>query len=97
MHLGPLADDERVKLILPQARCYCASRQSLGSFPPRLLLRRYLKIAVGLSLEQVVTPESIANPPEMPFVFQSIPLFYSPPNTLCLWITDRDVSATVDG
>lgn len=42
-------------------------------------------------------PESIANPLEMPFLFQAIPLFYPPVNTLCLWITDRDVSATVDG
>ena len=30
MSIGPLADDERLKMILPQACCYCASRESLS-------------------------------------------------------------------
>ena len=139
MQLGSLADDERLKMILPQACCYCASRQFLtvdhliptsrggencgenlvwacrgcnsskgardalvwiaerGSFPPLLLLRRYLKIAVGLCQDRRVMHEPITNPPPMPFVFEAIPLSYPPPRTLCLWITDRDSSATADG
>lgn len=30
MNIGPLADDERLKMILPQACCYCASRERLS-------------------------------------------------------------------
>ncbi len=139
MQLGPLADEERLKMILPQACYYCASRQFLtvdhlistsrggencgenivwacrscnsskgardalvwiagrGAFPPLLLLRRYLKIAVGLSQEREVMHVPIANPPLMPFLFEAIPLSYPPPKTLCLWITDRDAAATADG
>ena len=31
MNIGPLADDERLKMILPQACCYCGSRESLSA------------------------------------------------------------------
>jgi hypothetical protein len=31
MNLGPLADDDRLKMILPQACCYCGSRISLAT------------------------------------------------------------------
>jgi hypothetical protein len=30
MSIGPLADDEKLKLILPQACCYCGSKQNLS-------------------------------------------------------------------
>lgn len=30
MSIGPLADDERLKMILPQACCYCGSREYLS-------------------------------------------------------------------
>ena len=30
MNIGPLADDERLKMILPQACCYCGSRERLS-------------------------------------------------------------------
>lgn len=30
MNLGPLADDERLKMVLPQACCYCGSRNYLS-------------------------------------------------------------------
>ena len=30
MNIGPLADDERLKMILPQACCYCGSRDFLS-------------------------------------------------------------------
>ena len=30
MNIGPLADDERLKMVLPQACCYCGSRESLS-------------------------------------------------------------------
>jgi hypothetical protein len=29
MNIGPIADDERLKMILPQACCYCGSNQHL--------------------------------------------------------------------
>jgi hypothetical protein len=31
MNIGPLADDERLKMILPQACCYCGSREFLAA------------------------------------------------------------------
>lgn len=31
MNIGPLADDERLKMILPQACCYCGSREFLSA------------------------------------------------------------------
>jgi len=31
MHVGALADDERLKMVLPQACCYCGSRERLAS------------------------------------------------------------------
>lgn len=30
MTIGPLADDERLKMVLPQACCYCGSRENLS-------------------------------------------------------------------
>ena len=30
MSIGPLADDERLKMLLPQACCYCESRDYLS-------------------------------------------------------------------
>ena len=30
MNIGPLADDERLKMLLPQACCYCACRDHLS-------------------------------------------------------------------
>ena len=30
MNIGPLADDERLKMVLPQACCYCGSRSHLS-------------------------------------------------------------------
>jgi hypothetical protein len=94
MSIGPLADDERLKMVLPQACCYCGSRDYLSvdhliptkrggantgdnlvwacrscnsskcardalewlveknQFPPILLLRRYLKLAIEMSRER---------------------------------------------
>ncbi|AGX86756.1 HNH endonuclease [Candidatus Symbiobacter mobilis] len=31
MSIGPLADDERLKMVLPQACCYCGSREHLSA------------------------------------------------------------------
>ena len=31
MRIGPLADDERLKMVLPQACCYCGSREFLAA------------------------------------------------------------------
>ena len=109
MSIGPLADDERLKMILPQACCYCASRDHLSvdhliptkqggknvgdnlvwacrscnsskcatdalewlaqrkQFPPLLLLRRYLKLAIELCRERGLMETKLENTPELPF------------------------------
>jgi hypothetical protein len=95
MSIGPLADDERLKMVLPQACCYCGSRDYLSvdhliptkrggantgdnlvwacrscnsskcardalewlkeknQFPPILLLRRYLKLAIEMAEKEI--------------------------------------------
>ena len=129
MGIGPLADDERLKMILPQACCYCASKEHLSidhliptkrggantgenlvwacrtcnsskgatdalewllrknQFPPLLLLRRYLKIAVELSRERCLMETKIEEPPELPFSLAAVPLVYPKPTQLTLWVT----------
>lgn len=130
MKIGPLADDERLKMILPQACCYCAGRDSLSvdhliptkkggknvgdnlvwacrscnsskcatdalvwlaqrqTFPPLLLLRRYLKLAIELCRERELMNVSLAEVPELPFSLLSVPLTYPKPSQLALWVTD---------
>ena len=128
MNIGPLADDERLKMLLPQACCYCASRDHLSvdhliptkrggantgdnivwacrscnsskcaadalewlarrnQFPPILLLRRYLKLAVEISRERNFMHAPIAAPPDLPFSLTAIPKVYPPPSQLKLWV-----------
>ena len=112
MNIGPLADDERLKMLLPQACCYCASRdhlsvdhliptkrggansgdnlvwacRSCNMFPPILLLRRYLKLAVEMSRERNLMDAPLAAPPDLPFSLTAIPKVYPPPSQLKLWI-----------
>ncbi len=128
MKIGPLADDERLKMLLPQACCYCASRDHLSvdhliptkrggansgdnlvwacrscnsskcaadalewlarrnMFPPILLLRRYLKLAVEMSRERNLMDAPLATPPDLPFSLTAIPKVYPPPSQLKLWI-----------
>lgn len=130
MNIGPLADDERLKMVLPQACCYCASREFLSvdhliptkrngahsgdnmvwacrscnsskgardaiewmagrnEFPPILLLRRYLKIAIEISHKEDLMNVPLAEAPELSFSLLAIPKFYPPPGQMRLWITD---------
>lgn len=137
MHLGPLADDERLKMVLPQSCCYCGSTESLAAdhliplkkggantgdnlvwacrkcnssngatdalewmarrqqFPPLLLLRRYLKLAIELSHERGIMDAGIHGAPELPFSLAAIPTSFPQPKTLRLWVTE--LPSGVDG
>lgn len=128
MNIGPLADDERLKMVLPQACCYCGSRESLsvdhlistkkggkncgdnlvwacrscnssksardvlewlalrGKFPPLLLLRRYLKLAIEYCQERELMDVQISEAPDLPFTLSLVPLNFPPPLELELWI-----------
>ena len=130
MNVGPLADDERLKMILPQACCYCGSRESLSvdhliptkrggantgdnlvwacrscnsskcardalewlaarnQFPSILLLRRYLKLAIEMSLERELMDVLLSEVPELPFSLSAIPTNYPLPRQVRLWITE---------
>jgi len=129
MNIGPLADDDRLKMILPQACCYCGSAEHLSvdhliprkrggancgdnivwacrscnsakgakdalewlagrsQFPPILLLRRYLKLAVEMTKDRNLMDTPISEAPELPFTLAAIPLRYPPPGELKLWVT----------
>lgn len=130
MSIGPLADDERLKMVLPQACCYCGSRDYLSvdhliptkrggantgdnlvwacrscnsskcardalewlvernQFPPILLLRRYLKLAIEMSRERNLMSVPLAAVPELPFSLSAIPLAFPQPDQLRLWIVE---------
>jgi hypothetical protein len=129
MSLGPLADDDRLKMILPQACCYCASTDRLSvdhliptkkggqntgdnlvwacrscnssksatdvldwlsqrhQFPPLLLLRRYLKLAIEISRDRGVLGMKLEDAPELPFSLTAVPTYYPKPVQLKLWVT----------
>lgn len=128
MNIGPLVDDERLKMILPQACCYCGSREQLSidhliptkrggentgenivwacrscnsskcardalkwlatkhEFPPLLLLRRYLKLAVEISRERNLLGTLLTAAPVLAFQLSAIPKTYPPPGQLRLWV-----------
>ncbi len=129
MQIGPLAEDERLKMVLPQACCYCGSKEFLAAdhliprkrvgahtgdnlvwacrtcnsskcasdalvwlasrnqFPPLLLLRRYLKLAIEICQERNLMEARLADPPELPFVLTAIPTVFPLTRELRLWIT----------
>ena len=131
MSIGPLADDERLKMLLPQACCYCGSRDYLSvdhliptkrggantgdnlvwacrscnsskcacdalewlvekkQFPPILLLRRYLKLAIEMSRERNLMGVALAAAPELPFSLSAIPRAFPQPSQLRLWVVER--------
>lgn len=130
MDVGSLADDERLKMVLPQACCYCGSREFLSvdhliptrrggadtgdnlvwacrscnsskcardalewlgernQFPPILLLRRYMKLAIEMCRERGLMNVPLAEAPELPFSLAAIPKAYPSPNALRLWVTE---------
>jgi hypothetical protein len=128
MNIGPLANDERLKMVLPQACCYCGGSERLSvdhliptqrgganagdnlvwacrscnsskgardalewlaarkQFPPLLLLRRYLKLAIEMSNERNIMNTLIAEAPDLPFALAAIPVAFPPPSQLRLWV-----------
>ncbi|MBN8427530.1 MAG: HNH endonuclease [Xanthomonadales bacterium] len=130
MSIGPLADDERLKMVLPQACCYCGRRDHLSvdhliptkrggankgdnlvwacrscnsskcardalewlaernRFPPILLLRRYLKLAIEISRERNLMGVPLAAAPELPFSLSAIPQAFPQPGQLRLWVVE---------
>ena len=130
MKIGPLADDDRLKMVLPQACCYCGTRERLSvdhliatkrggansgdnlvwacrscnsaksardvlewlaeknQFPPVLLLRRYLKLAIEMSIARDLMNSPLSAAPELPFSLSAIPTAYPLPSQLRLWIVD---------
>lgn len=130
MGIGPLADDERLKMVLPQACCYCGSRDYLSidhliptkrggantgdnlvwacrscnsskcardalewlkeknEFPPILLLRRYLKLAIEIGREINIMDIPPAEAPELPFSLSAIPQTFPQPGQLRLWVVE---------
>jgi hypothetical protein len=130
MNIGPLADDERLKMVLPQACCYCGSREFLSvdhliptkrggansgdnlvwacrscnsskcardalewmaernQFPPILLLRRYLKLAIEMSRERKLMDVPLTEVPELPFSLSAVPRVFPSPGQLRLWVTE---------
>lgn len=61
-----------------------------GVFPPLLLLRRYLKMAVYICEEAGVMDTLLNDAPQLPFSLQSIPHVFPKPNTLRLWCVPLD-------
>jgi hypothetical protein len=57
-------------------------------FPPLLLLRRYLKLAVEICRERDLMDLSVADAPDLPFALATVPKYYPPPSALRMWITD---------
>jgi hypothetical protein len=132
MLLGSFVDDERLKMILPQACNYCGSRDKLSIdhlipkakggadkpenmvwacrscnsakrdtdllawyqtrdvFPPLLLLRRYLKIAVETCNMLGVLSVKIEDAPSLPFALSRVPHVFPQPSELILWVVSLD-------
>jgi len=130
MRIGPLVDDERLKMVLPQACSYCGSREFLSvdhliptkrggantgdnlvwacrscnsskcacdalewlmkknQFPPILLLRRYLKLAIEMSQERNLMDTPLIEAPELPFLLSAIPQIFPQPSQLRLWVVE---------
>jgi hypothetical protein len=127
MSVGSILDDERLKLVLPQACCYCGSRERLtldhviassqggpdagdnvvwscrscnsskgdrdllewyaarGRFPPLLLLRRYLKLAIAYCTDRELLGISLVEASDIPFALPAIPQHFPSPAELVLW------------
>ena len=126
---GALVDDERLKMVLPQACCYCGSSlrlsvdhlipsmrggadtgdnivwacracnsskgdrdmlewfQTKGAFPPLLLLRRYLKLAITITRAHDLMNATLNEATDLPFTASAVPTTFPSPNALRLWST----------
>src|SRR5574337_241022 len=63
-----------------------ASRQQ---FPPLLLFRRYLKLAIELGREKNVMDAPLNNAPNPPFDLNAIPSSFPQPSALVLWVAEQ--------
>jgi hypothetical protein len=128
MTVASFVEDERLKLVMPRACCYCGSADSLSldhiyprkrlgtdsadnlvwacrtcnsskssvdmlewferrrQFPPLLLLRRYLKMAINYSIRRELMHAPTASEIQLPFSLASIPHNYPAPSHLILWV-----------
>jgi hypothetical protein len=57
---------------------WLAKRQD---FPPLLLLRHYLKLAIEMSITKGIMDTPLSEAPEVPFTLSTIPLNYPPRET----------------
>lgn len=58
-----------------------------GQFPPLLLLRRYLKLAIEHAIEMDFMDVRLTAPPRyLPFTFAAVPEQFPPPSELRLWV-----------
>ena len=140
MNTGSLVEDDRLKMVLPQACSYCGGRDNLSvdhliarasgglesgdnivwacrdcnsakgsadlltwmrgrdEFPPLLLLRRYLKLAIDWvrTREMVEVPLADADKLAVPFAIGYIPHKYPAPTKLRLWVTSLDSGGTTE-
>lgn len=139
MNLGALTEDERLKMVLPQACCYCAAKAHLsidhliatkrggvnagenivwacracnsskgardvlewlsarGEFPPLFLLRRYLKVAIGMCKDRELLGVELSHAPELPFSIAAVPTRFPRPNELRLWVSDGSTHSETRG
>lgn len=65
-----------------------------GQFPPILLLRRYLKLAIGISQERNLMSALLSEVPELPFSLSGIPQIYPEPGQLRLWVVEMGDSGS---
>ena len=61
-----------------------------GAFPPLLLLRRYLKLAIQQCRARglLSTPIEEMGTLALPFALEAVPHSYPPPDELLEWVTD---------
>jgi hypothetical protein len=59
-----------------------------NQFPPLLLLRRYLKLAIEMSRERNLMNTPLTEAPDLPFSLKAIPVQYPPLNQLRLWVIE---------
>ena len=59
-----------------------------GIFPPLLLLRRYLKLAIDLASAAGAMDTPLGTPSPLPFALDAIPMNFPAPTGLQLWVVD---------
>jgi hypothetical protein len=59
-----------------------------NQFPPLLLLRRYLKLAIEMSRDRNLMDMPLAAALELPFSLSAIPQVFPQPSQLRLWVVE---------